>query len=195
MIGVILSGGQSSRMGSDKGLITTAGGISWVQRAFDIATQVCTQVVVSVNREQLTSYRAILAPYLLIADDAQLPVKGPLLGLLSAHQQYPEDDLLLLATDMIQMDVVVLGALLEQHHTYPGREVYLFMNERFAEPLCAVYTAPALGRLLEHYRTGQCNRWSMKYMLSELDVHTCPLPPAWKPFFANVNTKEELPSN
>lgn len=182
-------------MGSDKGLITTAGGISWVQRAFDLAHQVCPQVVVSVNRGQLTSYQAIFAPHLLIADDERLPVKGPLLGLLSAHQQYPEDDLLLLATDMIQMDKVVLEVLLEQYHSYPGRDAYLFMNEGFAEPLCALYIAPALGRLLERYRTGLCDRWSMKYMLSQLGVHAYPLPPAWKPFFANVNTKEELPGN
>lgn len=180
-------------MGSDKGLIKTTEGISWAQRAFGLVQQVCPQVVVSVNSKQLMTYQALFDSHLLIADDADLPVKGPLLGLLSTHQQYPEEDLLLMANDMVHMDKLVLQTLLEQYQTYPGREAYLFLNEGYPEPLCAVYTAPALARLREHYQTTQNARWSMRYILSELNVHTSPLPQTWKSFFANINTKEELP--
>ena len=195
MVGVILSGGQSSRMGTDKGLMKTAGGKSWVERAVDLVEHVGVRAVVSVNNEQLCSYSTLLAPHLLIADDAQLPVKGPLLGLLSTHQRFPAHDLLLLASDMVHMDDVVLGALLEQYQMHKGKEAYLFLNEGFPEPLCAIYTAPALARLSESYRTGLLDRWSMKYILSQLDVYSSTLPLAWKPYFANINTKEELPDS
>jgi molybdenum cofactor guanylyltransferase len=194
MVGVILSGGQSSRMGSDKGLLKTADGETWVKKAFTLVQQVVTEVVVSVNAGQVNNYRSVFAPKQLVTDSAQIPVKGPLLGLLSTHLRFPDKELLLLACDMVQMDKNVLLTLIDQYNTYNGKDVYLFLNDGVAEPLCAVYTAPALAKLLESYKTGQRNRWSMKYILSELEVHNSLLLPEWTPFFANINTKEELGS-
>lgn len=181
-------------MGRDKGSIPAADGKTWAQRAVALLEDVCPRVVVSVNRNQLTVYHILFDADQLIADDAQVPVQGPLLGLLSAHRQFPGEDLLLLACDMAHMEKQVVQALLEAYRLHPGREAYLFLNEGVAEPLCAVYTAPALARLLEGYCSGQHHRWSMKYALSGLQVRALPLPTEWKPCFANINTQDELPS-
>src|SRR5215211_3187804 len=115
MIGIVLSGGESSRMGKDKGLLLSPSGETWARRAFDLLQTVCDQVLVSIHTSQKENYRSHFPENFLMEDDAGLGIKGPLLGLLSAHMRHPNATLLLLACDLVKMKTEVLEHLV---HTY-----------------------------------------------------------------------------
>lgn len=99
MTGVILCGGQSTRMGTDKGLIPCPEGI-WARAAFNKMAALHLPVVVSINPSQYGEYSHFFSAAELITDDQSLSLAGPLLALLSVHRHIPAEDLLVLACDM-----------------------------------------------------------------------------------------------
>src|SRR5215212_9639839 len=101
MIGVILAGGQSTRMGRDKGLLKQ-NDVTWSEIAASKLALLQIPVFCSVNQWQLEVYSKIFLAGNLIVDDECIFVKGPLLGLLSIHQKFPDEDVLVLACDMIE---------------------------------------------------------------------------------------------
>src|SRR5688572_17949633 len=103
MLGIILSGGQSSRMGQDKGLLKLEAK-TWAQTAIDKLSILNFPVKISVNRSQFSQYAEVFSPADLIEDNETLSLKGPLLGVLSAHVHYPDEDLFILACDMPLME-------------------------------------------------------------------------------------------
>jgi molybdopterin-guanine dinucleotide biosynthesis protein A len=91
MNGLILSGGQSSRMGREKRLIQYHGK---TQEAylFELLGKFCEKVFVSLNANQHSNY-----PYIY---DAYHEMNSPLVGILSAFQHEPEQAWLVVACDM-----------------------------------------------------------------------------------------------
>ena len=79
MTGIILCGGQSSRMGSDKGLLKLEAN-TWAQTAVDKLSILGIPVKLSVNRQQLNDYAKVFAADDLFVDAASLELHGPLLG-------------------------------------------------------------------------------------------------------------------
>ena len=77
MIGVVLCGGQSFRMGADKGLLKNETGV-WARIAYDKLAALNIPVRVSVNDNQYSSYADIFSPEELITDDTTFQVRGPL---------------------------------------------------------------------------------------------------------------------
>jgi molybdopterin-guanine dinucleotide biosynthesis protein A len=192
VLGVILCGGQSSRMGTDKGLLPYADGSNWAQHQYELLQSLCPEVVVSVNPVQKNNYRAYFSEEHLVSDHVALQIKGPLLGLISVHLAHPSKDIFLLACDMINMKEQVLQALLQRYLQYRNKEAWAFTNEEGFEPLCAIYTAAALTGILQQYNAGQINRFSMKSVLEKIQTESIPVEPVWKTCFANFNDREEL---
>src|SRR4051812_4885506 len=118
MRGVILCGGQSTRMGADKGLLKQ-GSLTWAELAAHKLSSLQIPVSLSVNKEQATIYSKIFSPDQLIIDNEALSIKGPLLGVLSAHQNFPDEDLVILACDMIEMSASVLQDLINNYQQVP----------------------------------------------------------------------------
>src|SRR6187402_3950217 len=111
MLGVVLCGGQSSRMGSDKGLLML-NDKTWTQKAIDTLNNFQIPIVISVNKNQHQDYSSIFPADILIPDDPSLHLHGPLCGLLSVHLKYSEEDLLILACDMPLIDAELVKQLL-----------------------------------------------------------------------------------
>ncbi|RZK46657.1 MAG: molybdenum cofactor guanylyltransferase [Pedobacter sp.] len=184
MLGVILCGGQSSRMGEDKGLILS-NGRTWAQSAFDTLSNSGLRVVVSVNNAQLRAYQDIFSKEELVVDDERIPVYGPLRGLLTVHEKYG-DDLLVLATDMPQVNGSIIREL--QHAVTSNKQAYVFKHENDIEPLCAIYTSQALTTIRDLVARDQLKKHSLKYVLSLLDVHEIPIGKEQHKYFTNMNT-------
>jgi molybdopterin-guanine dinucleotide biosynthesis protein A len=185
MLGVILCGGQSSRMGRDKGLIA-AQTTNWAGLALEKMSSLNIPVVLSVNNRQKTSYQAIFSSEILIPDNPGLPLKGPLAGILSIHLQYPTEDLFVLACDLPYMEPALLNDL---YITQNGRsQVYLYENDSEPEPLCGIYTADGLNTILLLLQSGGLAKHSMKYALEQLLVDLRPIPENKKDAFTNVNS-------
>lgn len=191
MLGIVLCGGQSTRMGSDKGLLQHKGK-TWVQTTFEELSEAGFPVKISVNEAQFLSYQNALDAELLIPDSTDLDVHGPLRGVLSAHLHSPEQDLFVLACDLTRMDSELIVKLYELYLQHWNYDVFLYTNKGEQEPLCAIYKAKALDEVMRLYRNNQLVRHSMKFVLSKFKVWEQPLLDAEKRNFLNFNTPDSL---
>ena len=191
MTGIILCGGQSSRMGSDKGLLKQEAS-TWAQTAIDKMSVLNIPVKISVNSKQYPDYAVVFAATDLITDDASLQVRGPLLGVLSSHLKYPTEDLFALACDMPLMEPSLLNNLYLKYQLEPSSHAYIFTNEGEPEPLCGIYTAKGLSIILTMLRDGRLIKYSMKFMLEHLAVKTIAVADEQKKYFRNFNAHAEL---
>lgn len=190
MTGVVLSGGQSLRMGTDKGLLLSENK-SWVKTAADKLEGICNKVVVSVNPSQMESYSEF-SPGMLVEDNSSIHVHGPLHGLLSVHHLYPEDDLFILACDMVAMHTMVLEELLETYKNKPGFEVYVYNNDDGYQPVAGIYTSKLLSAILLQSRMGILNKFSLKHVLENSKACLVPVSEQWNPYFVNYNFREDI---
>ena len=190
MLGLILCGGESTRMGRDKGLLGASD--NWAQAAAKKMHSLGIKVKISVNTNQLAAYSNFFNDAELIGDDPSLSVRGPLLGVLSAYKLSPEEDVFALACDMPFMESSILKELLEQYHQSSNAEAFVFTTNGEPEPLCGIYTAKGLSRILALLQQGQLKRHSMKYMLEQLNTCMVPAADDQKNYFRNMNAHADL---
>jgi molybdenum cofactor guanylyltransferase len=191
MTGLILCGGQSSRMGSDKGLLSDSG-IVWAKIACQKLASAVSAVSISVNKQQLQPYLEHFPLAQLIVDNDELTIGGPLRGLLSAHLLMPEEDIFLFACDLLFMESIVFEELLSHQKKSPDKEAFVFMQEGEAEPLCGIYTAAGLAKIFAACQSATLGKQSMKHVLETLDTLSIPLEDSWQPYFKNINTRHDM---
>ena len=134
--GLVLAGGKSQRMGRDKALLERDG---QSQLAF-IAQLVgdCTdRVFVSARAEQMDDDER--RRFELIVD--RYEDMGPLAGILSAMDDHPDADWLVVACDLPNISHETLRHLLDQRSATRPFTAYISSHDGLPEPLCAVYTA------------------------------------------------------
>jgi molybdenum cofactor guanylyltransferase len=191
MLGIVLCGGKSTRMGTDKGLLKSETG-TWVQSAVDKLESLSLPVKISVNKEQYADYATVFPADKLITDEPSLQLRGPLYGVLSIYLHHPADDLFILACDMPLMEPFLLEGLLQSYQSNPQYDAYIYTNDGEPEPLCGIYRATGLAEILEMYHAQQLSKHSMKFMLDHLNAFTIPIPDEHKKFFRNFNAHAEL---
>ncbi len=105
IVGAILAGGASTRMGRDKALVPVAGRpmVEWVAEAL---APVCAEVIVVGRAEPVAGLRAV--------PDPGLPHRGPLSGLVAAFQASGGRPVLLVATDQPWVRTTTLRHLAER---------------------------------------------------------------------------------
>lgn len=167
LLGIAMCGGESRRMGTDKGLVAL-NNITWAQNAANKLSALGLRVVVSINPSQCKNYSALFATEELVTD--AVDVNGPLNGILSVHAQHPKADLLLLACDMIDMKQATLQNLVNTYRSNPGFDFYAYHNGNFFEPLCALYTANALFKLMQKVNDGSLTNVSLQSVLKQGNV-------------------------
>ncbi len=188
LIGLVLCGGQSERMGSDKGLLTALGETPWIVRQVARLMECNISVFVSLRTQQFESYGPFVDYVRFIPDTVR--VKGPLAGLLSAHQKKKNADILVLACDMISVNTIVLDQLIATYNSSSEVEVFLFENKGQMEPLCAIYTAKALQKILLMYVQNRLTTFSIKKILIDLDCKRISTANAYN--FQNYNSPTDL---
>ncbi len=167
--GLVLCGGRSMRMGTDKGLLLK-NGKSWARFVSDKILALNIPFKISINPNQVNEYGVIFKDEELIGD--QVDISGPLKGILSAHLQYPEKNWLILACDMLEMDVETLQKLLKAAQEIPGNEFYVHKNDNFYEPFGGIYTAAGLQKVYELYRNNLLTNFSMQYVLDTCETYS-----------------------
>jgi molybdenum cofactor guanylyltransferase len=191
MTGVVLCGGQSTRMGDDKGLLLSDN-TTWAQIAKNKAEALGLHVLLSVNSQQVETYSKIFHDTTLVVDDETLEVAGPLAGLLSVHVRFPSEDILVLACDMLNMQPLVLEELLSQSGINDQAEAVAFLNHGQVEPLCAVYSARGLAKILSLYKKNVLKKHSLKSVLEILTTHIIPVRENQGSYFKNFNSPDDL---
>lgn len=138
--GFILAGGESSRMGRDKALLELEGAPLILRVARLLETVVGAPTVVGYREE----FRAL--GLRTIADDA--PGAGPLGGIATALRTAHAPWSLIVACDLPYLTQAWLE-FLAKRALESRADVVMPMNERGAEPLCAVYSKRAEGVIRE----------------------------------------------
>ena len=185
LLGVVLCGGESKRMGTDKGLLQL-NEKTWAEHIVQKLIEQNLPVAVSINDKQQEAYSKIFKKEELIID--QLPMHGPLNGLLTVHQQYPQKDILLMACDLIDMNNSILQELINSYEQNVA-DYFSYEEDNFFQPLCAIYTAAAIHSLLQSLTSGSLANYSFQYILN--NGKTYRLYSSYKKAFANYNTFNE----
>ncbi len=167
--GLVLCGGRSTRMGTDKGLLLK-NGRPWARFVCDKIRNLSIPFKISINTDQIIDYRSIFNDSELISDQADIP--GPLRGILSAHLHYPEKNWLILACDMIDMDQETLRRILRAADEIPGKEFYVYKNETFYEPFGGIYTAAGIRKVAYLYKNNSLKNFSMQYVLNRFETYS-----------------------
>jgi len=191
MLGIILCGGKSSRMGSDKGLLIHEAK-TWAQTALEKLSVLKIPIQLSVNEKQLEEYAKVFEPEMLIPDDTNLDIRGPLLGVLSAHLKNPDKDLFVMACDLPLMDANLLKELFSLYQQSKKYDAYIFTTDKEPEPLCGIYTAKALQKIIELQKQDKLVKHSMKFILSQLIVCEIAAHDTQKIYFRNFNAHADI---
>ncbi len=132
--GLVLAGGKSRRMGSDKALLRLDGETQ-LSRAVKLLREQVKRVFVSTRADQADDaergkFEQVVDRY----DDM-----GPVAGILSAMDAHSEVSWLVLACDLPNIDDATIAYLLQQCSADHPVTAYESVHDGLPEPLCAIY--------------------------------------------------------
>ncbi|MPR35551.1 molybdenum cofactor guanylyltransferase [Salmonirosea aquatica] len=163
--GLVLSGGESRRMGRDKGLIPVESTL-WVNRAGTLLQEVDLPVSILIREVQRKVYTAEILPDFELLSDLDLPVGGPLKGLLSFHLRYPQADVLVLPCDMPNLTVGLLRKLMVLRAKVPEAEAWVFMVQDCLQPFPGIFSARLLAAVSQKMYDGYLTRHGLVQVLA-----------------------------
>ena len=143
--GLVLAGGESRRMGRDKALLSR-GGKSQLAHIAALLDDVVDEVFVSTRREQEGDTER--ARFRQIVD--RFEGVGPVAGILSALQEQPQVDWLVVACDLPNIDVETLRHLLDNRGETQPFTAFKSSHDGLPEPLCALYR-PGAAAIIEAF--------------------------------------------
>ncbi|MEJ2585001.1 MAG: NTP transferase domain-containing protein [Robiginitalea sp.] len=181
LMGLVLAGGRSTRMGTDKGLLTYH---DRPQREYlyDQMRPLCREVYLSIRPEQEETLPEGFAS---IPDENKY--RGPLNGLLSAHHAFPEAAWLVVACDLPLVDQKVLEDLLARRNPNAMATAFATRKTGLPEPLAAIWEPLGLQAAETHLQSSEssCPR---KFLLNTETTLVFPEDDLW---VANANEPEE----
>lgn len=144
LTGLVLAGGRSRRMGTDKAVLVVDGE-RLVDRALRLLAEVCDHVLVASGDGARLD---VDAPQ--VADDPE--VEGPLAGLIAGLAGSPTDDVAVVAVDAPYADPAVLSRCRELRG---GAPVAAPVVDGVVQPLHAVWSREALPELRRAAAAGE----------------------------------------
>lgn len=185
---IILAGGQSRRMGTDKALMCLKpGGPRLLEMVLATVRTVADEVIISTNRPAGYAWTGLP----LIEDNYRNcgPLGGLEAGLTASNSQVN----LVVACDMPLLKPALLDFLVE---LAPGYQAVVPLNEQGrAEPLCAAYTKDCLPAIRRHLAA---NSLKLSGWLDDVKTLFVPAPKLKEidpdlRSFRNLNRPEDLP--
>jgi len=188
--GLVLAGGQSTRMRRDKATLAYHAGKTQLEWAMGLLQPHVERAFVSVRPGQTDPVRARFEQIV----DTQEGL-GPIAGIIAAQARYPDAAWLVLACDLPFLEAATLDYLLAERD--PARPATAFRSSHFdnpkhnglPEPLCTIYEPSSREAILAHMASGKdCPR---KFLINaNTKLLDQPNPRA----LDNVNTPEEYGS-
>jgi molybdopterin-guanine dinucleotide biosynthesis protein A len=179
--GLLLCGGASRRMRRDKAQLHYSGEPQLL-RAWRLLTAFTERTFVSVRDSQHDEPLRASLPQLIDTYDAV----GPVAGILSAHDAFPEAAWLVIACDLPLLDETTLRTLIAARD--PAKEATAFASrfDGLPEPLCTLWEPPIHQRLKQRYEAGS---YCPRKVLIQADIRLLP-PPGNA--LDNINTPQEF---
>lgn len=178
--GLVLAGGKSVRMGTDKSLLEYHGKPQ-VLHCHDMLAEVCDEVRVSVAEE--AGVPDAMQGLSLLPD--RFLGYGPIGGVLTALSAQPDSAWLVLACDLPSVSLKLLNSLLAERNPFAYATSFL-AEDGLPEPLCTVYEPKS--RFLLHRELSQGNESLRGVLRGSRCAFLRPPDPA---SLTNVNSKED----
>jgi len=181
--GIVLAGGRSSRMGSDKSLMKLKDK-ALIEYAIDALKPLCSKVVISSNSFIYDFTDCEVWP-------DELPDRAPMIGIYSCLKRSETDINIILSCDMPLMSTAMLEYLLENSE---NKDITVPVHgDDFIEPLCGIYKKSSIEILRKYinkgnFRLNECIQAGSHQLVlagSNLSLYTPGL-------FSNVNSPEDF---
>jgi molybdopterin-guanine dinucleotide biosynthesis protein A len=182
VLGVVLTGGASRRMGRTKALIAVDG-VALATRVAAAMEAVGCAPVCALGGDPVE-----LAPLELAVIPDRWPGEGPLAGIIGALDlavSHGLEDVMVLACDLPDIGPGQLQRLVDAADRSPSADVIVATTDRF-ESGCAIWRTSALGVLLEQFHGGER---AVHRVFADLDVVEVALPAA---ALRNINAPGDL---
>jgi molybdopterin-guanine dinucleotide biosynthesis protein A len=179
--GLVLAGGRSRRMQSDKALLQYHGKpqVQWMAA---LLAPYCESVHVSVRAAQAAE--PVRAGLPVIVDEHE--DAGPIAGILAAQRREPASAWLVVACDLPFLDAATLEHLVARRAPARVATAYRSAHDGLPEPLCAIWEPSSVPLLRAAVEAG---RYCPRALLGTADALLLDLPDAAA--LDNVNTREE----
>lgn len=183
--GIILAGGKSSRMGTDKGLQELCGK-PLISYSIRLLSELCSTIIISSSSDAYKSFG-----YKTVADE--IPGIGPMGGVFSVLKQSKTDKNLVLSCDLPFVSKELLLFILKNSEGY--QVAVPWEGDQHYEPLCGFYHLSVLEQMQGFIQNGNYKLPDLFKEISinrlvinkELDFYT-------EELFLNVNSKHDLAS-
>ena len=180
---VLFCGGNSSRMGFDKALMNYQN--KGEQRVImsELLFSLFDNVIYSLNERQMSE--EFYQDKTCVKD--KYPGEGPMGGLLSVIESYPDKPIFALAIDMPNMNKEVIEELIkEREKSKESRDATVYYGGGRLQPLCAIYESSFFDKIREQFLDG--NRGLTK-LLNSSNILRKEGPST---SFTNINNQGEL---
>jgi len=179
--GLVLTGGKSERMGTDKALIDYKG-MPHAQYIHSLLDKHCDEVYLSARPGQWDGTALATLPMLHDGPEGT----GPMAGIMAAFAKHPDANWIVAACDLVHFNEETIQGLLTHYQSDKVATAYKNIDKGFAEPLCTLYTPAA--RAIFRQAMGQDITCPVK-ALKLAEVVT--VAQTGKVNLANINTVEE----
>lgn len=149
LYGLVLAGGKSTRMGSDKGLLTYHD-VPQQEYLYGLLGQLCDDVFLSIREEQKST---IPDGFKAIIDKNEY--RGPFNGILSAHKTHPKVAWLVLACDLPLINLKTLQQLVENRNPSQGATSFATKKTGLPEPLITIWEPEGLNGAMQYLETAE----------------------------------------
>ncbi len=182
--GLLLAGGRSTRMQTDKAALTY-GALPQLVEAFDLLARYVDRAWISVQADQ--AGEKLRSGFPQIVDGAL--GRGPIAGIIAAQARHPDAAWLVVACDLPRLDGGTLADLKTRRDPSRLATAFLGAVDGLPEPLCAIYEPASREAILAHVAAGlDCPR---KFLMShDAALLTLARPAA----LDNVNTPQDVES-
>lgn len=181
LYGLVLTGGKSTRMQTDKSLLKYHGKTQ-VEHCFELLRPYCTKVFISNREEQseLSGHKNFPQIHDFVTGI------GPLGGILSAMAQHPNTAWFVLACDLPYVNSDVIKTLIEKRNLLKMATAFQSAHDGLPEPLCTIYEPKSIFQLLQFLTDGHiCPR----KILLHSDVQI--IKPIGAFYLENINDPQE----
>ncbi|WKN45247.1 molybdenum cofactor guanylyltransferase [Tunicatimonas pelagia] len=192
IVALILCGGFSSRMGTDKGL-KEEGEIPWAQQLYNQLSELKLPTYLSVRSDQQAAYASRLPDISLITDEVLTGINGPLRGMISAHRVFPQQHLLVAPCDTPRLTAEAFDLWIDtfQQQNQPHTAVVCRTGKQM-QPLCGIYSQTGLANLDNLYQQGRLTDQSMYAVVEHhLNSFFLDVPNEMISLYKNFNTPQD----
>jgi len=181
--GIILAGGKSSRMGTDKGLQELCGK-PLISYSIKLLSEICSTIIISTSSDAYQSFG-----YKTVADE--IPGIGPMGGIYSALKQSKTEKNLVLSCDLPFVSVELLSYILKSAEGY--QVAVPWQGSQHYEPLCGFYHLSILDQISNYI---QNNNYKLPDLFNEISINRLVIDNQSdfysENLFLNVNSKHDL---